>query len=153
MQKSLAALAMVALLLASWVTVSGQANPGQKNSRFDPSGAFWIEGDPPAGFSDFSAINLNMRQLRRLPTSGVQLNNGTSFRFRTIVVKQSNFTFTTVTLRGVYYTFSGRFLKGGDFAATWQGEETPVLQGTLTKFKDGKKVAEAKLKFIYFGGT
>ena len=127
--------------------------PAQKSARFDPSGAFWISGEPPADFSDFSSINLNMRQLRRLPTSGLQLNDGTSFRFQTVVVKQTNFTFTTVTLKGVYYTFSGKFLKGGDFAATWQGEETPVLEGTLTKFKAGKKVADAQLKFIYFGGT
>ena len=70
---------------------------GQAKQRFDPSGAFWIDGEPPAEFSDFSGINLNMRQLRRLPTSGVQLNNGTQFRFRTITVKQNNFTFTTVT--------------------------------------------------------
>lgn len=141
--------AIVALSLAGFVPVCGQT----KQTRFDPSGAFWISGEPPADFSDFSAINLNMRQLKRLPTTGLQLNDGTSFRFRTVTVKQSNFTFTTVILKGVYYTFSGRFLKGGDFAATWMGEETPVLEGTLTKFKGGKKVADAKLKFIYFGGT
>jgi hypothetical protein len=149
MNKSLTVVAILALLLANLAVVPGQA----KKSRFDPSGAFWISGEPPADFSDFSAINLNMRQLRRLPTSGLQLNDGTSFRFKTIIAKQSNFTFTTVTLKGVYYTFSGKFLKGGDFAATWQGEETPVLEGTLTKFKGGKQVADAKLKFIYFGGT
>ena len=149
MKKPLTALALLALLLATCIAVPGQT----KTSRFDPSGAFWISGDPPADFSDFSAINLNMRQLRRLPTSGLQLNNGTQFRFRNVIVKQSNFTFTTATVKGVYYTFSGKFLKGGDFAATWQGEETPVLEGTLTKFKAGEKVADAKLKFIYFGGT
>ena len=149
MNKRLTVFAMVALLVATWTSAPGQT----RKSRFDPSGAFWISGDPPTDFSDFSAINLNMRQLRRLPTSGLQLNDGTSFRFRNIVVKQNNFTFTTVTLKSVYYTFSGRFLKGGDFAAPWQGEDTPVLEGTLTKFKDGKKVADAKLKFIYFGGT
>jgi hypothetical protein len=148
MRQSLKVVSMVALLLATWPAVSGQTK-----SRFDPSGAFWISGEPPADFSDFSAINLNMRQLRRLPTSGLQLNDGTAFRFKTVIAKQSNFTFTTVTLKGVYYTFSGKFLKGGDFAATWQGEEEPVLEGTLTKFKDGKKAADAKLKFIYFGGT
>jgi len=125
----------------------------QSKQRFDPSGAFWISGEPPAEFSDFSAINVNMRQLRRLPTSGLQLNDGTSFRFRTITVKQNNFTFNTVIVRGVSYSFAGKFLKGGDFAATWMGEETPVLEGVLTKFKAGKKVAEEKLKFIYFGGT
>ena len=149
MKKRLTVVAMVALLLTSWASIEGQT----KKSRFDPSGSFWISGEPPADFSDFSAINVNMRQLRRLPTSGLQLNDGTSFRFRTVVVKQSNFTFTTMTSKGVYYTFSGKFLKGGDFAATWQGEETPVLEGTLTKFKGGKKIADAKLKFIYFGGT
>ena len=137
------------LFLTNSISTAAQT----KKSRFDPSGAFWISGEPPADFSDLSAINLNMRQLRRLPTSGLQLNDGTSFRFKTVVVKQTNFTFTTVTVKGLYYTFSGKFLKGGDFAATWQGEETPVLEGTLTKFKDGKQVAEAKLKFIYFGGT
>ncbi len=142
------ALIAILLVLATALVVVGQAN-----QRFDPSGAFWIAGEPPAGFSDFSGINLNMRRLRRLPTSGVQLNDGTSFRFRTINVKQTNFTFTTVTLRGVYYTLSGKFLKGGDFAANWMGEEEPVLEGTLTKFKGGKKVADAKLKFMYFGGT
>lgn len=124
-----------------------------QSKRFDPSGAFWISGEPPAGFADFSAINLNMRHLRRLPTSGLQLNDGTSFRFRTITVKQNNFTFSTVIVRGVSYSFTGKFLKGGDFAATWMGEEEPVLEGVLTKFKAGKKVAEEKLKFIYFGGT
>jgi hypothetical protein len=134
------------------VAISTSAS-AQRRSRFDPSGAYWVSGEPPANFSDFSAINLNMRQLRRLPTSGLQLNDGTSFRFRNVIVKQSNFTFTTVTLKGVNYTFSGKFLKGGDFAATWQGEEEPVLEGTLTKFKAGKKVADAKLKLIYFGGT
>jgi hypothetical protein len=148
MIRRLTAGALVFVVVAIWTPASAQ-----KKSRFDPSGAFWVSGEPPADFSDFSAINLNMRQLRRLPTSGLQLNDGTSFRFRNVIVKQSNFTFTTVTLKGVYYTFSGKFLKGGDFAATWQGEEEPVLEGTLTKFKAGKKVADAKLKLIYFGGT
>ena len=149
MSKRLTVVAMLALLAASWISVPGQA----KKARFDPSGSYWISGEPPADFSDFSAINLNMRQLRRLPTSGLELNNGTRFRFQTISVKQSNFTFTTATVKGIYYTFSGKFLKGGDFAANWQGEETLVLEGTLTKFKAGKQAAEAKLKFIYFGGT
>ena len=134
------------------LVVAGQA-PNQSKVRFDPSGSFWIDGEPPAEFKDFSGINLNMHRLRRLPASGVQLNDGASFRFRTITLKQNNFTFTTVTLRGVSYSFAGKFLKGGDFAATWMGEETPVLEGVLTKFKGGKKVAEENLKFIYFGGT
>ena len=141
-------LVAICLVLTTALVVTGQAK-----ERFDPSGSFWIEGEPPAEFKDFGGINWNPRRLRRLPASGVQLNNGANFRFRTITVKQNNFTFTTTTLRGVSYSFAGKFLKGGDFAATWTGEDTPVLEGVLTKFKNGKKIAEEKLKFIYFGGT
>jgi len=53
----------------------------------------------------------------------------------------------------VSYSFVGRFLKGGVFAETVLDDQSPVLEGVLTKFVAGKKVAEANLKFSYFGGT
>jgi hypothetical protein len=124
-----------------------------KTTRFDPDGSFWIIGTQPNEFSDLSAINLNAKRLRRLPPTGLQTNNGKTYRFKTLTVKRDNFTFTTMTLGGVSYSFAGKFLKGGNFAASWLGDEGPVLEGTLTKFRDGKKLAEAKLKFSYFGGT
>ena len=124
-----------------------------KTTRFDPDGSFWIIGTPPNEFSDFSAINLNAKRLRRLPPTGLQTNNGKTYRFKTLTVKRDNFTFTTVTVGGVSYSFAGKFLKGGNFAASSLGDEGPVLEGTLTKFRDAKKLAEAKLKFSYFGGT
>jgi hypothetical protein len=125
----------------------------QSTARFDPDGSFWIHGNPPNDFSDFGGINLNAKRLRRLPSPGVQSNNGSTYRFKTLTVKRDNFTFTTVTVRGVSYSFAGKFLKGGVYAAGDLDDETPVLEGTLTKFRDGKKVAEANLKFVYFGGT
>ncbi|HEX5835978.1 MAG TPA: hypothetical protein VFY34_19085, partial [Pyrinomonadaceae bacterium] len=60
---------------------------------------------------------------------------------------------TTRTLGGVHYTFVGKFLRGGVFAEQDLFDLQPVLEGTLAKFQGGKKVAEAKLKFTYFGGT
>ena len=127
---------------------------GQRG-RFDPDGSFWLKDGTtaPTEFSDFSAINLNAKRLRRLPSPGLQLNNGTTYRFKTLTVKRDNFTFTTITLRGVSYSFSGKFLKGGVYASGILDDQTPVLEGTLTKFRDGKKVAEANLKLVYFGGT
>ena len=125
----------------------------KKAARFDPDGSFWPLGQPPNEFSDFSAINLNAKRFRRLPSPGVQTNDGKTYRFKTLSVKQNNFTFTTVTRGEVSYSFAGRFLRGGNFAATWLGDEAPVLEGTLTKFRAGNKLAEAKLKFSYFGGT
>ena len=140
------------LVFLALIAVSAPAF-GQKNTRFDPDGSFWVIGETPTEFSDFGGINLNVKRLRRIPPSGVQTNQGKNFRFKTATVKRENFTFTTVTVGGVYYTFAGRFLKGGNFAAAWLGEDSPVLEGTLTKFRGAKKVGEAKLKFSYFGGT
>ena len=137
------------------VPLTSTAAPGQrtKAARFDPDGSFWIHGQPPNEFSDFSAINLNAKRLRRLPSPGVQTNDGATYRFKTLVVKRDNFTFTTMTVRGVSYSFSGKFLKGGVYGAGDLNDERPVLEGALTKFRGGKKVAEANLKFVYFGGT
>ena len=137
----------------SFLLVSSVPGLTQNNARFDPDGSFWIIGDHGDGFSDFGGINLNAKRLRRLPPSGVQLVGGKTFRFKTLNVKRENFTFKTVSIGGVSYSFAGKFLQGGVFAATDLSDERPVLEGVLRKHKAGKKVAEAKLKFMYFGGT
>src|SRR5215203_2051930 len=117
-----------------------------KSARFDPDGSFWLHGQPPNEFSEFSAINLNAKKVRRLPSPGLQTIDGKTFRFKTLVVKQNNFTFTTLPVNGVSYSFSGKFLKGGVYSSGILDDETPVLEGTLSKFRGGKKLAEAKLK-------
>lgn len=124
-----------------------------KSARFDPDGTFWILGDTPNEFSDFGAINLNAKRSRQLPAQGFELNNGKRIRFKTLTVKRDNFTFTTFELGGVSYAFSGKFLKGGVYSAGDLDDTIPVLKGTLTKFRNGQKVAEANLTFSYFGGT
>src|ERR1044072_5746191 len=141
------------LLLLSLASIPALAQ--KKAARFDPDGSFWLhESTPqPPEFSDFGGINLNAKKLRRLPSAGLQLMNGTTYRFKTLNVKQNNFTFTTVALKGVSYSFSGKFLKGGVYASGTLDDEPPVLEGTLTKFRNGQKLAEAKLKFVYFGVT
>ena len=140
-------------MLSFFILLASIPAPAQKNAGFDPDGSFWIIGDHGDGFSDFGGINLNAKRLRRLPPAGVQLVNGKSFRFKSLIVKRDNLTFTTVTIGGLSYSFSGKFLQGGVFAATDLSDERPVLEGVLRKHKAGKKVAEAKLKFMYFGGT
>lgn len=124
-----------------------------RTSRFDPDGSFWIKGEAPANFSDFGGINLNRKNSRHMAKSGVDLTSGKHLRFRLLSVKQERFTFTTTVVGGVSYTFSGKFLRGGVFQSVQLDDETPVLEGVLTKFKAGQKVATAKLSFVYFGGT
>ena len=140
-------------LLLCLAPTPGFTQRKQSTARFDPDGSFWIHGDPPNEFSNFSGINLNAKRLRRLPSPGVQTNDGTTYRFKTLTVKRDNFTFTTMIVRGVSYSFAGKFLRGGVYGAGDLDDETPVLEGTLTRFRGGKKVAEANLKFVYFGGT
>ena len=141
--------ALVLLSLISAAVYSQQ----NKSVRFDPDGSFWLQGTPPDDFSDFGGINLNAKKSRHLPQPGLETNNGKRYRFKTLSVKREKFTFTTMTVAGVSYSFSGRFLRGGVFGAGDLDDETPVLEGTLTKFRNGKQLAEAKLKFVYFGGT
>jgi hypothetical protein len=80
------------------------------------------------------------------------LRTGKRLAFKTLTVKRDNFTFTTITSGGVSYAFSGKFLKGGVFYS-YLDDTIPALKGTLTKFRNGQKVAEAQLTFSYFGGT
>lgn len=137
------------LVLTTAITALGQKN----SARFDPDGSFWVHGTPPNDFLELSAINLNAKRLRRLPSPGLQITDGTNYRFKTLTVKRNNFTFTTLALKNISYSFSGRFLKGGNYAETALNDEVPVMEGTLTKYRAGKKVAEAKIQFYYFGGT
>ena len=141
----------VFIFLLLCVTAS-PASTQRKQARFDPDGSFWIHGTPPPEFSDFDSINLNAKRLRYLNDPGLLMRT-TRYRYKTLTVKRDNFSFTTMTVRGIFYTFSGRFLKGGVYGAGDLDDETPVLEGTLTRFRNGKKVAEANLKFVYFGGT
>ena len=152
-KNSLAPLRLCVQMFLILLAATGLQANAQKNTRFDPDGSFWVIGETPNELSDFGGINLNAKRLRRLPPSGVQTTDGKNYRFKTLVVKRDNFTFTTVTVGGAYYSFAGKFLKGGNFSATWLGDESPVLEGTLTKFRGAKKVGEATLKFSYFGGT
>jgi hypothetical protein len=121
-------------------------------ARFDPDGSFWVLGDLPNEFSGLDEINLNAKRSRRLSPPGL-VQNGKTLAFKTLIVKRDNFSFTTITAGGVYYAFAGKFLEGGVFYARDLDDTVPVLEGTLTKFRNGQKVAEAKLKFSYFGGT
>ena len=147
-------LARPASLVLLLILVSSAETLGQvKKERFDPDGSFWILGNAPDEFSDFGGINLNSKKLRHLPGAGVQLNDGRNFRFKLLSVKQEKFTFTTVSKSNISYSFAGKFLRGGVYQTTVMDDEKPVLEGVLTKYQGGRKVAEAKLQFVYFGGT
>ena len=59
--------------------------------------------------------------------------------------------FTTKSVGGIYYGFTGTFLKLGDFPVT-KPEGQTVLKGTLTKYRGKKKLAAGTFNFIYSAG-
>jgi hypothetical protein len=124
--------------------------------KFDPDGEFPLYGKAPKGLEEVSTIPMWGRGRHNFMNkdSGVYTTAGVIYRFRTVSVAQQKFTFSTVARRGTSYSFTGRFLRGGVFAELdseiW---DQPILEGTMTKLKNGKKVAEASMKFSYFGGT
>jgi len=145
---------LIAVIVLAGVLFAGTAASAQKvKDRFNPDGSFWIQGTPPPEFKDIGGINLNSHRSRRFPAAGVELVSGSRLLFKTLTVKPDSLIFATGALRGISYSFSGRFLKKGVFSAGSLDEDTPVLEGTLTKFRGGRKIGEAKLKFTYFGGT
>lgn len=150
------ALLMTCMAAAAPLSMTGAVSTSQK--RFDPEGQFNPLGKPPKGLEEVGSIDL-FRTGRNRPFtshthSGVMTTNGTVYRFQTISVSQSKFTFKTRARGGTSYSFAGRFLKGGAYAemdsSLW---DQPLLEGTLTKFKNGNKVAESRMRFSYFGGT
>ena len=124
--------------------------------QFDPEGEFNVEGEPPRGLSEVSTIEL-LRDARRSflnPHAGVYTTAGVTYRFKTVNVTREKFTFETVAIAGISYSFTGRFLRGGVYAEMNSDQwGKPILAGRLTKLRSGRKVARANLKFSYFGGT
>src|SRR5918998_5977516 len=90
-----------AILLSFLMWTVTLAAHGQQNARFDPDGSFWVHETAPNDFSELSAINLNAKKLRRLPSPGLQITDGTTYRFKTLIVKRNDFRFTTVALKNV----------------------------------------------------
>lgn len=65
---------------------------------------------------------------------------------------EKNFSFTTEKFKGVEYRFEGTFLRNPYSESFSDFYETPVLKGTLQKFRRGKKVLEIKTGFTYTEG-
>lgn len=61
-------------------------------------------------------------------------------------------TFVTEAHGGVHYAFEGQFRVVGNFPADPPAYETVVLDGTLTRIRDGQTVASTPVRFRYEAG-
>jgi len=125
---------------------------------FRPYGYFSLVGKPPAGFENFDTIQYWRREDEQTGpdiserTSGVNESGGVVYGYETISLTRQRFVFTTKKVRGVSYKFTGRFLST-NFVDAELNLEKPVLVGTLSKYKHGRRAAQANIKLTYFAGT
>lgn len=130
----------------------------QEQERFLPYGYYSIEGEVPAAFKEIDTIQHWLpRQESSGPDvserlAGVHVLGGVRYRFTMIKANRKGFSFTTRKVKGVHYSFSGRFLRT-DFVNDELTEERAVAKGTLVKFKNGVRVARATILLSFFSGT
>jgi hypothetical protein len=120
---------------------------------FNPSGDYHPINPPAGGSERFTHFDLEVRGRKgKLVARGDVRSVGARYKFATVSVTEERLKFTTVRVRGVSYSFDGRFLGGGDFPSQFTGRGMLRLEGTLTKYKGGKKVAEVDSPFLYYPG-
>lgn len=121
--------------------------------KFDTYGAYFIAGKRPKDFDEFSYLMISPWEqdgkLRgdvdiHTETETTQESKPAAFALvthrRVVIVSRQSAT------EGVEYRFDGEFLYK-NLNAVANKENTPVLRGTLTKIKNGQKVAQAVVSF------
>jgi hypothetical protein len=119
----------------------------------DIFGYYTIEGRAPAAFADISEIHLagDYGARQKPPVHGlIRLKSKAArdFRVNKPALNGKNISFTTATVGGISYKFSGTFVRFPNNAA----QEGTILRGVLQKFRGKTKIAEANVKFTYDAG-
>lgn len=128
--------------------------------EFEVGGFYSIIGAVPKGFEDFEEISITIMDYESaseendyrgtpIPPKGFVLAKK-EFNFAKISLGRKTMAFETQAVKGTSYKFSGKFIEKAPF---WDFDpETPVLEGRLTKFKKGKKIAQGNVRFQWYGG-
>ncbi len=126
---------------------------------FDPSGFFYLKGEPSKDFEDFGSIALSKSTPTgpKASSSYLSTKTGASFKFVRLNTDWTPasqgrpfFEFVTDSINGVGYAFKGRFLDNRVFATNITDPETVVAAGELTKFINGKTIAGATVQLTYY---
>jgi hypothetical protein len=126
------------------------------------NGDYFILGDNPKGFENVGQMTIQDRdwsekanKLVPIKPRGLIDAGDTTFDFSWISIDGKRVSLVTETHRGISYQFSGKFieqevtLKGDD------GEEyteTVYLKGRLSKWRNGVKIAETKVRYYISHG-
>jgi hypothetical protein len=118
--------------------------------EFNPRGDYYIIGRRPKGLREFDGLELAVDHERASARVDIQTDlsqrTGVPYTVSAFVTSKRlmliAFPFSDEDFE---YRFDGSFLRGGTLSNA--SRNTPVLKGTLSKWKDGVKLASAEVKF------
>jgi len=120
--------------------------------RFNPRGDYFILGHKPKDFSEFDCLELAVYPNDRKPEGQVmiQIVVNQTYEVQYAVsglVTEHGLSFSTVSITDTQcdYAFDGYFLRTGVLSKA--GKHEAVLEGQLTKSKNGVRLAAAKVRF------
>ncbi len=151
-------LTILSVSLNANAQIASSSTPLIIQKAFRPYGYFSLVGTHPKGLENFDTIQYWRKDQEQSGPdiserlSGVTADEGVLYRYSTISITRRKFIFTTVKVKGISYSFSGRFLRT-DFVNADMDFDKPVVVGTLSKYRNGKRVAQANVKLSYFAGT
>ena len=139
-------------VFGSFSVAPGQP-PTNPRAAFNPSGDYHPVNRPTTDSERFIQFVLRVRRKSgRVIAWGYVSGVRSSYRFTYISATEKHLKFSTLKVRGASYDFDGRFLGRGDFPSQWPGQGVVMLEGTLRKFINGKKVMEINTPFLYYPG-
>ncbi len=109
-----------------------------------------IKGDKTADlkeFKDFQHLSLNGTSAKNI--NGYVVTKAGSFKIMKPKLFGSQFDFKTAAVKGISYSFSGKFVMT-DFSNST--EESEILSGAFFKYRNGKLIATIYLDFDYWIG-
>jgi hypothetical protein len=128
----------------------------EETCEFDEEGDYSLIGDKPKGFEDLSEMSIvtnfyNSKTDKVIPIKPYGWIWMTKkFKFSWLNIANKRISFVTQSKKGVSYQFDGKFVEEEIKLKDENDEEYTekvVLKGRLTKWRDGKKIAESKVKF------
>lgn len=130
----------------------------EAEAAFDAEGYYYIAGELPKGFKDFESFNVRNKNYEsedeseygKLIAPQGSVDTGKEFDFSKISIGGDQIQFETVSVKGISYSFSGKYTVTRNFSWLEPEEKLQVLEGRLIKKRGGKKIAEAQVKFGWF---
>jgi ankyrin repeat protein len=124
---------------------------------FDPSGHFYPKDKLSGQFVNFDHVTLlrSTEAAAELPRPGVYTTQGEVYTFTTLHTNPTPdfrkivFEFSTTTIDGIGYEFTGEFLNTHVFEEYVTDPNEVVAQGRLLKLEHGHIQAESEVEFVY----